>query len=135
MKEHPYAYMVLVVLGYFSYGGANSIFPTISGKIYGIKNGTQVASLFPFALSISSILSYVLSTYVVKPGKEQNVLYVGAVLSFINIILAITIDEGPIQSRFIKNKQTGKLELVIEGYQNSLILKWTGNKNIKLTKG
>lgn len=85
-RSNGFLYSLFVVLSFMCEGANLSMFPAVTGKIFGAKMGGQ---LFPFmflGIILTSESLVFVKTYLIT-GNSGTIFYVGGVLSGINIVL------------------------------------------------
>ena len=88
-------YAIYVCIGYACLGGNYAIFPPLSAKIFGAKNGGQIYSIAFFSFGITSITGFLISNYAIVKVGEETFFFIASGMSACSLILLAFFKEEP----------------------------------------
>ena len=91
-KDNASAFIALVCASYLCEGGHLSIFPAGAARIFGMASGPSVVTLLMTGKPFAGFLGYFLA----KKQTVQNVIKIGTIFSFVNLLILHKFDDTEI---------------------------------------
>lgn len=82
-----------IALTYFTLGGYFSIFPTLSGKVFGMKVGPKIYPLVFTGFAITTVAGSMVAKFLLADIGYKNMFFISSAVTFISFVLLILFRE------------------------------------------
>jgi len=91
-RDNGPVFITLISLSYFCEGGHLSIFPAGAARVFGMASGPTVVTLLMTGKPLAGFLGF----FFAKSYSVQNVLKIGTIFSFVNMLILHKFDDTEI---------------------------------------
>ena len=108
IREVKFLFFLWIALTYFTLGGYFSVFPTLSGKVFGIKVGPKIYPVIFCGFAFTTIIGSMVAKFLLSEIGYEKIFFLSSAFSAAALVLLFLFKEKTLWK--VKPKYSGKYD-------------------------